>query len=103
VTGSPARYDLQRPGTDEITHAEAGHLSYDVDAGLIEFSDEATITEGGNQISSSVLVYNITEQRINADSSGEDDNRVRITYTPANGVEPTDEDAAGDDEEPGNQ
>jgi lipopolysaccharide transport protein LptA len=68
VTGSPALYDLQRPGTGEITHAEAGHLIYDVDAGLIEFSDEATITEGGNQISSSVLVYNITEQRINADS-----------------------------------
>jgi hypothetical protein len=56
-----------------------------------------------------VLVYNITEQRINADSSGEDDNRVRITYTPANGVEPPDEDTvgdeddAGDDEETGNQ
>jgi lipopolysaccharide export system protein LptA len=104
VNGSPARYDLQRPGTEEITHAEAGHLSYDVDAGLIEFSDKATITEGGNQISSNVLVYNITEQRINADSSGEDDNRVRITYTPANGVEspPGDEDAAGEEEEAGN-
>jgi lipopolysaccharide transport protein LptA len=79
-------------------------LSYDVDAGLIEFSDKATITEGGNQISSNVLVYNITEQRINADSSGEDDNRVRITYTPANGVEPPpgDEDTAGEEEEAGN-
>jgi lipopolysaccharide export system protein LptA len=49
-----------------------------------------------------VLVYNITEQRINADSSGEDDNRVRITYTPANGVEPPPVDAAGEEEEAGN-
>lgn len=89
VSGSPARYDLRRPGTDEITHAEAGRLDYDVDAGVIEFSDDAIIVEGGNQISSDVLVYDIAEQRINADSAGEEDGRVRITYTPTNGVEPS--------------
>jgi lipopolysaccharide transport protein LptA len=86
VTGSPAVYDLSRPGTDEITHAEAGRLKYDVDKGVIEFSEQATITEGGNQISSNLLVYNIAEQRIQADSSGEEDGRVRITYTPTNGA-----------------
>jgi len=92
VTGSPAIYDLRRPGTDEITHAESGRLDYDVENGVIEFSEQATITEGGNQISSTVLVYNIAEQRINADSSGEEDDRVRITYTPPNGLEsPLDE------------
>ena len=87
VTGSPAKYELRRAGSDEVTHAEAGHLSYDVRAGIIEFSEQATITEGGNQISSNMLVYNIAEQRINAGSSGEEDGRVRITYTPANGLE----------------
>ena len=97
VTGSPAIYDLQRPGTDEVTHAEAGRLDYDVDEGIIRFSEEATITEGGNQISSNVLVYNIAEQRINADSTGEEDGRVRITYTPANGIE-LPEDALGEDD-----
>ena len=86
VTGSPAIYDLQRPGTEEVTHAEAGRLYYDVAAGVIEFSDSATITEGGNQISSNVLVYNVAEQRISAEGSGEDDGRVRITYTPSNGT-----------------
>jgi lipopolysaccharide transport protein LptA len=86
VTGSPAIYTLQRQGSDEVTRAESGRLAYDVDQGIIEFSEQATITEGGNQISSNVLVYNILEQRINADSNG-DDGRVRITYTPANGIE----------------
>ena len=101
VTGSPAIYDLKRPGTEEITHAESGRLFYDVDQGVIEFSGQATITEGGNQISSNMLVYNIAEQRINADSSGEEDGRVRITYTPANGIDtPADEapEEAPDDE-----
>lgn len=85
VTGAPATFELKRPGSEEITYAEAGKLSYDVDAGIIEFSDQATITEAGNQISSNFLVYNITEQRINADSTGSEDGRVRITYTPTNG------------------
>ena len=87
VTGTPALYKLQRPGADEVTNAEAARLDYDVASGIIQFSGDATITEGGNQISSNVLVYNIAEQRINADSSGEEDGRVRITYTPANGLE----------------
>ena len=97
VTGAPALYDLQRAGTEEVTHAEAGRLDYNVDTGVIRFSDQATITEGGNQISSNVLVYNIAEQRINADSTGEEDGRVRITYTPANGNELPDEVKGEDD------
>lgn len=88
VTGSPAIYNLQRAGSEDVTHAEADRLDYDVTAGVIRFSGQATITEGGNQISSQVLVYNIAEQRINADSAGDQDGRVRITYTPANGIEP---------------
>jgi hypothetical protein len=60
--------------------------------------------EGGNQISSSYLVYNIREQRINASSGGEGDPKVRITYTPGPLDELTegvgDEDSA--DEEPPN-
>ena len=100
VTGSPAIYDLRRPGSEEITHAESGRLDYDVDKGVIEFSDQATITEGGNQITSTVLVYNIAEQRINADSSGEDDDRVRITYTPPNGIEPPADEPATDEPAP---
>jgi len=104
VTGSPATFELKRSGTEEVTYAEAGKLSYDVDAGVIEFSQQATINEGGNQISSNFLVYNITEQRINA--QGSEDGRVRIKYTPTNGAE-TDVDgnadsdsAEGEDENP---
>jgi len=97
VTGSPATFELRRAGSEEATYAEAGRLSYDIDAGIIEFSEDATINEGGNQISSNFLVYNIAEQRINADSSGSDDDRVRIIYTPTNGDETTPEDAGDED------
>ena len=82
IFGTPATFEMQREGSDETTYAEAGQLVYDFDEGVVEFSGQATITEGGNQISSSYLVYNIKEQRINASSGGEGDPKVRITYTP---------------------
>ncbi len=82
IQGSPATFELQRPESDEITYAEAGRLEYDLGTGVVKFSENAVITEGGNQISSSYLVYNIPEQRINAQSSGSGDEKVKITYTP---------------------
>ncbi len=82
IVGSPAIFRLKRPLTDRDVYAEAGRLQYDVSAGIIEFSEAATITEGGNQISSNYLVYNIREQRIQASSGGEGNPKVRITYTP---------------------
>jgi lipopolysaccharide export system protein LptA len=83
ITGVPATFEMRRPDTKEITYAEAGRLDYDFTAGVVAFSEQATITEGGNQISSNYLVYNIIEQRINAQSGGDGDAKVRITYTPA--------------------
>lgn len=82
ISGSPATFSLQRADSEETTEAEAGRLDYDFTSGVIEFSDNAIITEGGNQIASDYLVYNIREQRINAQSAGEGQHRVRVTYTP---------------------
>lgn len=86
VTGSPASFELKRSTADDVTYAEAGKLKYDVARGIIEFSEQATITESGNEISSNYLVYNIAERQINADSSGDEDDRVRIIYTPTDDV-----------------
>ena len=80
---------MKRPDSDEITHAQAGRLEYDFVAGVVEFSEQAIITGGGNQISSNYLVYNIGEQRISAQSGGAGDPKVRITYTPGPDIGPT--------------
>lgn len=82
IEGSPATFEMRRAGSDEVTYAEAGKLQYDFDAGVVEFSEEAVITEGGNQISSSFLVYNIKEQSIKAQSSANGDEKVKITVIP---------------------
>ena len=82
ITGTPATFEIRRATAEETTYAEAGRLDYDFDAGVVEFSEDAVISEGGNQISSNVLVYNIGQQRINAQSSGDGQPKVRIVYTP---------------------
>ena len=97
IKGSPATFDLRRPESDEITHAQAGNLRYDLVAGVVEFSDEAIITEQGNQISSSFLVYNIKEQRINAQSSADGEDRVKITVIPEAAATTDNEDAVLDE------
>jgi lipopolysaccharide transport protein LptA len=86
VTGAPATFEMQRPGTDVVTYAEAGRLQYDFEGGIVEFSENAVIIEGCNQISSNYLVYNIKEQRINAQSPADSDEKVKITYTPRDAV-----------------
>lgn len=101
ITGSPATFRMQRPDSDVVTHAEAGRLVYEFSEGIVEFSENATITEGGNTISSDYLVYNIEEQRIKAASEG--DSKVRIRYTPDDAAdgEPdgdSSEDGGGDPE-----
>ena len=88
IEGSPATFELTRAGDGNTTYAEAGKLRYDLRTGTIEFSENATITENGNQISSSILVYNILEQRINAQSSADGENRVKIIYTPRDDENP---------------
>lgn len=82
IKGAPATFEIRRPGSDETTYAEAGLLEYNLDTGIIEFSDDAVFTEGGNQIASSFIAYNINDRRINAQSSGEGDDKVKITFTP---------------------
>jgi lipopolysaccharide transport protein LptA len=98
IVGTPATFVMRRPGSDEVTYAEAGVLRYDLDAGVIEFSEKAIITEGGNQISSSLLVYNIKEQRISAQSTGDGDGRVKITYTPPGATTISEDQAVGEEE-----
>lgn len=94
IEGSPATFELQRPGSDEITYAQAGKLKYDLKSGIVEFTDNAVITEGGNKISSGFLIYDIAEQRINAQSAS-DAEKVKIIYTPEDNGE------ADDSAEPG--
>lgn len=99
IEGAPATFRFSRAGSDETTYGEAKRLDYDVPGGLVEFSGDAMINEGGNRISSESLVYNIAEQRINAVSGGDGEGRVKVTYTPPENQ--GDESSAAEQQAPG--
>ncbi len=82
IEGSPATFEFKREGSEDMTYASANKLHYDVAKAVIEFSGNATITEGSNKISSDTLVYKILEQRVNAVSSGNGGDRVKVIFTP---------------------
>ncbi len=82
IEGSPATFEYRRPGTEETTLASASRLHYNVAEGVIEFSGDASISEGGNRIVAESLVYSIRDRRVNAASSGAPDDRVKVTFTP---------------------
>jgi lipopolysaccharide transport protein LptA len=82
IAGSPATFEIRRSGSEQTTFASAQRLHYDVTDGVIEFSGDASITEGGNRIAAETLVYNIRERRVNAVASGAPDDRVKVTFTP---------------------
>jgi lipopolysaccharide export system protein LptA len=82
IEGAPATFEMRRPNSEEVTYAEAEQLRYNLAEGIVTFAGNAKITEGGNEIASNSLVYNIVERRINAQSTGSGEDRVKITYTP---------------------
>ena len=82
IQGSPAKLLIYREDQITRTSTIANRIDYDFQKSLIDFSGNVSIQEGGNQISSEYLVYNIKNQSIQAQSDSKDNSKVKITYTP---------------------
>jgi lipopolysaccharide transport protein LptA len=80
--GRPADFEQTREGSDQIARGHAGQIVYDVSDGTIRLSDEAWLSDGQNQISGPLLVYNVRAQRVQATSEPGSDQRVHITINP---------------------
>ena len=82
IQGSPAMLLIDREAEVARTSAIANRIDYDFQRSLIDFTGNVSILEGGNQISSEYLIYNIKDQSIQAQSNSDDNSKVKITYTP---------------------
>ncbi|HLQ07540.1 MAG TPA: lipopolysaccharide transport periplasmic protein LptA [Steroidobacteraceae bacterium] len=82
VTGKPAEFEQKRTDSEQLARGHAGEIVYDVSDGTVRLTDDAWLTNGQNEISGSLLVYNIREQRLQAAASPGTDQRVHITITP---------------------
>jgi len=82
VTGKPAEFEQKRTDSEQLARGHAGEIVYDLSDGTVRLADDAWLTDGQNEISGPLLVYNIREQRVQAAASPGTDQRVHITITP---------------------
>ena len=82
ITGTPAEFDQQRADSNVMARGRAGSIEYSVADGTVRLSQDAWLTDGRNEITGPVLVYNIREQRVQAAGEPGGDQRVRITINP---------------------
>ena len=81
ITGKPAQFEQKRPDTEQIARGHADEIVYDVSVGTVRLSNDAWLSDGQNEISGPLLVYNIRAQRVQANASP-DGERVHILITP---------------------
>jgi lipopolysaccharide transport protein LptA len=83
ISGKPAEFEQKRANSDAVARGHADEILYDVNDGTVRLTDEAWLSDGQNEISGQLLVYNIREQRVQAvaapDASAAADQRVHIS------------------------
>jgi lipopolysaccharide transport protein LptA len=82
ITGKPAEFEQKRADSEQLARGHADEIVYDVNEGTVRLSQEAWLTDGQNEISGPLLVYNLREQRWQASGAPGTDERVRITIMP---------------------
>ena len=81
ITGKPAEFEQKR-ANDQIARGHADQILYDVNDGTVKLTDDAWLSDGQNEISGPLLVYNIIQQRVQAGTEAGTDQRVHITIAP---------------------
>jgi len=82
ITGKPAEFEQKRAGSEQMARGRAGEIVYDLNDGTVRLTNQAWLTDGQNEISGPLLVYNIREQRVQAAAAPGTDQRVHITIAP---------------------
>jgi lipopolysaccharide transport protein LptA len=78
--GSPADFEQQRTDSRPPAHGHADRIAYVSKQDTVHLYGHAQLSNGRNaEISASVLVYNLRDERLHAESPGD---RVHATVTP---------------------
>jgi lipopolysaccharide transport protein LptA len=83
ITGAPAEFEQRRTESDMTARGRAGSIEYAVADGTVRLTEDAWLSDGRNDISGPVLVYNIRQERVQATGEPGGDKRVRITINPS--------------------
>jgi lipopolysaccharide transport protein LptA len=82
ASGKPAEFEQPRPDSPQMARGRANEIVYDVTEGTVRLSEDAWLSDGTNEISGPLLVYNIRAQRVQAAAQSGSDQRVHIVIQP---------------------
>jgi lipopolysaccharide transport protein LptA len=83
VTGKPATFEQER-APSQVARGRANEIVYDVIGGTVRLTSDAWLSDGQNEISGPLLVYNITAQHVQAATAPGTSERVHIVIAPQN-------------------
>jgi lipopolysaccharide transport protein LptA len=82
ASGKPAEFEQPRTDSAQMARGHADEIVYDVNEGTVRLSNDAWLSDGVNQISGPLLVYNIRAQRVQAATQPGSDQRIHIEIQP---------------------
>jgi lipopolysaccharide export system protein LptA len=82
ANGKPAQFEQPRADSQQMARGHANQIVYDVNEGTVRLSDDAWLSDGTNEISGPLLVYNIRAQRVQAATQSGSDQRIHIIIQP---------------------
>lgn len=91
IRGQPASFEQRLKDEGKLARGRARSIEYDVQAGTVRLTGDAWLTDGQNEIQGDTLIYNIDQESIKANPTGQDQGRVIITINPRTGTTTTKE------------
>ena len=88
TSGQPASFWQEHSGRSQDTTARAETIVYLPSSGLLELSGSASLIQGGNEVRSALIRYNLIERQLDARGDKETSERVRMQLSvPANATD----------------
>jgi lipopolysaccharide transport protein LptA len=82
IHGTPATFEQALEKPPQIARGHANVIEYDVANGTVRLAESAWLSDGENELSGAVLVYDIRAERVVANAPAAGEERVRITINP---------------------
>jgi lipopolysaccharide transport protein LptA len=82
ISGAPANFEQTLDKPPQIARGRANVIEYDVANGTVRLAKNAWLSDGENELSGAVLVYDIRTERVVANAPADSDERVRIIINP---------------------
>ncbi len=73
--GKPAKFSQQGEGSLNIS-SEALEITYMVETEVLTFKDNATLEQGGSEVTGDIIIFDLVAQRVQAAGDEKDNSRV---------------------------